>query len=354
MHKKEIAPVGDISIAVVIPAYNEAESIAPLYEALRAALDPLDRPYELLFVDDGSTDGTLEKIEALEVSGHALKCISFRRNFGKSQALAAGFAEARGRIVITMDADLQDDPGEIPNLIAKIEEGWDVVSGWKMQRKDPIEKRLASKVFNGILSRISGVKLHDFNCGLKAYRREVVEKLSLYGEHHRFIPVLSAALGYRVCEIPVHHRKRQFGRSKYGFGRYFSGLFDLFTITLLTSYKRRPLHFLGRLGLAPFLVGLAFVVYAVVAQWIPGRPGAGVCWILGGVCVLVSFQILLVGLLGELVSHSMLAPRTTCRDFEARRIVRGEAAPGADQEADEEEEPAPTHDKPSGPPAVMT
>jgi glycosyltransferase involved in cell wall biosynthesis len=225
MEKEVAAP----EISVVIPVYNEAESLQPLYQDLVSVLGTLGRPYELLFIEDGSTDGSFDTLAELHTQDCHVQVIQFRRNFGKAAALTVGFAEARGAIVITMDADLQDDPQEIPSLLNKLAEGFDLVSGWKYPRRDPLTKTLPSKLFNWATSRLSGVRLHDFNCGFKAYRREVVKEIRFYGDLYRYIPVLAHWQGFRVTEVPVRHHPRQFGQSKYGISRFLRGFFDLIT-----------------------------------------------------------------------------------------------------------------------------
>ena len=238
------------SLSVVIPAYNEVESLTPLVDGIVSVLDRLDCPaWEIILIDDGSTDGTSELMRALAAERRGVKAILFRANFGKSAALMAGFGEAKGDIVITMDADLQDDPQEIPAFIEMIAEGYDLVSGWKKTRHDPLEKRLASRFFNWVVRRVSGVALHDNNCGFKAYRRWCVKEISLHGNQHRFVPSILASLGARIGELPVEHHERRFGASKYGIARYFHGAADLATLLLLTRFSQSPLYLFGLVGL---------------------------------------------------------------------------------------------------------
>jgi len=241
------------SISVVIPLLNEQETLFELVRRIDAASD--GEPCEIVFIDDGSTDGSWQAIEKLAQARGSVRALRFRRNFGKAAALAAGFAEATGQIIITMDADLQDDPKEIPRMLAKLGEGYDVVSGWKQHRFDPWHKRWPSLVFNAILRYFSKIPLHDFNCGFKAYRREVLEEIDLYGEMHRFVPVLAAARGFKVAEITVEHHPREFGSSKYGWSRIPKGFLDLATVVFLTRFRYRPQHLLGGLGGALFFVG---------------------------------------------------------------------------------------------------
>ena len=236
-------------ISVVVPVHDEELSVALLYEQLEAALEPGGEPWEAVFVDDGSTDGTFAALTRLHARTPNTKVVRLRRNFGKSAALAAGFANAQGETVVTIDGDLQDDPAEIPRLLAKLEEGFDLVSGWKTRRRDPLRRRVMSRIFNAVTGRVSGLRLHDMNCGLKAYRAEVVQGLALYGELHRFIPVLAHYRGFRVAELPVNHRPRKHGGSRYGLERYLRGFLDLLTVTFMGRYRHRPLHLFGGLGL---------------------------------------------------------------------------------------------------------
>lgn len=251
-------------ISVVIPLLNEQETLFELVRRIDASCD--GELGEIVFIDDGSTDGSWQAIEKLAEARGSVRALRFRRNFGKAAALAAGFAEATGKIIITMDADLQDDPKEIPRMVAKLGEGYDVVSGWKQHRFDPWHKRWPSLVFNAILRYFSKIPLHDFNCGFKAYRREVLEEIDLYGEMHRFVPVLAAARGFKVAEISVEHHPREFGSSKYGWSRIPKGFLDLATVVFLTRFRYRPQHLLGGLGGALFFVG-AFMLGLLICIW---------------------------------------------------------------------------------------
>jgi glycosyltransferase involved in cell wall biosynthesis len=247
------------SLSIVIPAYNEVESLTLLVDGIASVLDRLDCPsWEIILVDDGSTDGTSELMGRLAAERRGVKAILLRANFGKSAALMAGFGEAKGDLVITMDADLQDDPQEIPAFIEMIGDGYDLVSGWKKTRHDPLEKRLASRFFNWVVRRVSGVTLHDSNCGFKAYRRWCVKEISLRGNQHRFVPALLARLGARIGELPVRHHERRFGASKYGIARYFHGAADLATLLLLTRFSQSPLYLFGLVALP--LVGLGTLI----------------------------------------------------------------------------------------------
>lgn len=292
-----------MDISVVIPLYNEDESLRELYARVAAALKATGRSYEIIFVDDGSTDGSYRVLEELHRGdpGH-VSVYSFRKNYGKSAALATGFDKADGDIVITMDADLQDDPAEIPNLIAKLDGDCDLVSGWKFPRHDPLSKRVPSKVINWLTAKLTGVRIHDMNCGLKAYKAEVIKGLTLYGEQHRFIPALVHASGFRVGEIKVQHHQRKFGSTKFGAKRFVEGIFDLLTVLFLTRYIRKPLHFFGVAGLALLLAGGGAMAYLVVGwfmgRWIGERP----LFMLSVLMMIIGIQFISTGLLGEMLT----------------------------------------------------
>jgi glycosyltransferase involved in cell wall biosynthesis len=289
-------------ISVVVPLLNEAGSLDELYAEIAAALEPRGEAFEVVFVDDGSTDGSISVLTRLHDEHSNVVVVRLRRNFGKAAALKAGFLEARGEIIVTIDADLQDDPAEIPQLLAKLDEGFDLVSGWKTRRNDPFLRRLFSRIFNRTTALISGVRLHDVNCGLKAYRAEVVEGMRLYGELHRFIPVLAAYQGYRVAEIPVNHRARQHGRSRYGPERYLRGFFDLLSVTFMGRYRYRPLHLFGGIGLLMGALGFIILLYLSVlwfwGQGIGGRP----LFFLGVLLEVVGIQFVSLGLISELIT----------------------------------------------------
>jgi glycosyltransferase involved in cell wall biosynthesis len=289
-------------ISVVVPVHDEERSVEPLYEELRAALQPLDRPWEAVFVDDGSTDGSLAALTRLHAAASNVKVVRLRRNFGKAAALAAGFRHADGDVVVTIDADLQDDPAEIPHLLAKLDEGFDLVSGWKTQRRDPLSRRMLSRIFNGVVGRVSGLRLHDLNCGLKAYRADVVRNLRIYGELHRFLPVLAHDRGYRVTELPVNHRPREHGKSRYGLERYMRGFLDFLTVWFMGRYRHRPLHLFGGLGLAMGAIGTILLLYLTALKLSGEAIGHRPLLTLGVLLVVVGLQFFSLGLLSELIT----------------------------------------------------
>ena len=295
-------------VSVIIPLLNEEESLHELAERLETVLQSIvGNSYEVIFIDDGSTDASFEVIRAIHHNNRKFRAIRFRRNHGKSAALAIGFNQAKGDIVITMDADLQDDPSELPRLIDKIKEGYDLVSGWKKKRHDPWHKTIPSKFFNYVTSKASGITLHDFNCGLKAYRKEVVKTVQVYGEMHRYIPALAFWEGFRVTELPVTHHARKHGYSKFGFSRFFKGFLDLLTVLFTTRYLKRPLHLMGTIGTLMALVGLTTDAYLTV-EWyfdrtvLSNRPLA----LFGVALIIVGVQLISVGLIGELIVKNSL------------------------------------------------
>lgn len=289
-------------ISVVIPVRDEERSVALLLDELAAALDPLARPWEAVFVDDGSIDGTFSALTRLHAQHDNVRVVRLRRNFGKAAALAAGFAQAQGETVVTIDGDLQDDPAEIPRLLAKLEEGFDLVSGWKTKRRDRWTRRLASRLANWVTSVLSGIRLHDMNCGLKAYRAEVLAGLPLYGELHRFVPVLAHYRGFRVGELPVNHRPRGHGRSRYGPERYLRGFLDLLTVSFIGRYRHRPLHLFGGLGLVLGLLGTVLLAYLTVLKLTGEAIGHRPLLMLGVLLVVVGMQFFSLGLLSEMVT----------------------------------------------------
>ncbi|MDE0016034.1 MAG: glycosyltransferase family 2 protein [Candidatus Poribacteria bacterium] len=291
-------------LSIVIPAYNEAESLPVLLEQLQVVLKTHSYRAEIIFINDGSTDTTSEILDAMSSASQQLQVhvVHFRRNQGKAEALMAGFTAATGHIVITMDADLQDDPGEIPKLLNTLNtENYDVVSGWKYPRKDPLEKRVFSFFFNRITAFFTGVKLHDMNCGFKAYRAEVVKELHLYGDLHRYIPILAHQAGYKVGEMKVKHHPRRFGVSKYGFKRIPKGFFDLLTVLFLTKYLKRPLHVFGTIGAIVAFIGVLIGLYLAVLWVIEGGVGFRPLLMLSVLMIILGIQFFSIGLLGELV-----------------------------------------------------
>ena len=312
--------------SVVLPLFNEAESLAQLHVELARAF--ADQPVEFLFVDDGSTDGSWRVIRDLGAIDPRVRAIRLRRNFGKSAALSAGFAEARGEVVMTLDADLQDNPAEVGRFLDAIASGLDVVSGWKKARHDPWHKVGPSRLFNWVVSRSTGCRLHDHNCGFKAYRREVLAEIDIYGELHRFIPVLAHARGFRIGEIVVNHRPRRFGRSKYGVGRLVKGFLDLMTVRFLTRFRASPLHILGSLGLVLLLLGSIGLIYLAV-DWFREPIGGRPLLIYSAVLLGVGVQLLSLGVLAELVTAYNLRPsdtysvaeRVEAKDQEPRDVV---------------------------------
>lgn len=298
-------------ITVVVPFLNEEGTLEELHRKLTGVLRAREAPYEVLFVDDGSDDGGAAVVKRLAADDPAVGLIRFRRNFGKSAALDAGFRRARGRIIVTMDADLQDDPSEIPCLLAALEEReLDLVSGWKRKRHDPLGKTVPSKLFNFVVRHLTGLKLNDFNCGLKAYRAEALDGLDLYGELHRYIPVLVDDRGFRVGEVAVTHHPRKWGRSKYGVERMAKGFFDLLTVILLTRYRRRPLHLFGWAGLSMFSLGFLVLAYLAVLWFLGQGPiGTRPLLFLGLLLMMVGVQLISTGLLGEMINSTRTAER---------------------------------------------
>jgi glycosyltransferase involved in cell wall biosynthesis len=289
-------------ISVVVPVHDEERTVALLYDELESALQPLGRSWEAVFVDDGSTDGSFASLTRLHNAHDNVRVIRLRRNFGKAAALAAGFAHAEGDVVVTIDADLQDDPAEIPRLLAKLDEGFDLVSGWKAHRRDPVTRRVLSKIFNWVTGRVSGLRLHDLNCGLKAYRAEVVRGLRLYGELHRFIPVLAHYRGHRIAELPVNHRPREHGRSRYGVERYVRGFLDLLTVSFIGRYRYRPLHLFGGLGLLLGALGFGVLLYLTVLKIDGHAIGQRPLLFLGVLLMVVGLQFFSLGLISELIT----------------------------------------------------
>ncbi|MYB95963.1 glycosyltransferase family 2 protein [Candidatus Poribacteria bacterium] len=324
-------PPDSPQLSIVIPAYNEAESLPVLLEQIQVVLKThAYHRAEVIIINDGSTDATAEVLDVLSAQPQQppIRVIHFRRNQGKAEALMAGFAAATGYIVITMDADLQDDPGEIPKLLDTLNtENYDVVSGWKYPRKDPLEKRVFSFFFNRITAFFTGVKLHDINCGFKAYRAEVVKELHLYGDLHRYIPILAHQAGYKVGEVKVKHHPRRFGVSKYGFKRIPKGFFDLFTVLFLTKYLKRPLHVFGTIGAVVAFIGVLIGLYLAVLWVIEDGVGFRPLLMLSVLMIILGIQFFSIGLLGELVIGliSRLERRVIGKKTDAERTPRPSA-----------------------------
>lgn len=302
--------IAEPDISVVVPFFNEAESLPILHARIVEVLEKMQTGFEIIFVNDGSQDASEAAVRAIMAHDPRVRLIAFRRNFGKSAALSAGFQAVSGRIVITMDADLQDDPKELPRLIAAIEAGADVVSGWKQVRNDPVDKTLPSKLFNATVNKAFGLNLNDHNCGFKAYRAEALKELNLYGELHRFIPALLHARGFVIDQIPVEHHARQFGKSKFGAERLIKGALDLMTVWLTTRYGARPLHMFGGAGLVFGALGVLILSYLSVL-WVMGLGPIGdrPLMMLGMLMVLFGSQLVGVGLLGELILSRSIGER---------------------------------------------
>ncbi|RMH61279.1 MAG: glycosyltransferase [Bacteroidetes bacterium] len=290
-------------MSIVVPVFEEAESLPELARAIRAACDGAGYRFEVWLIDDGSRDASWEVIQALHEEDPRFAGVRLRRNYGKSAALALGFERARGRYVVTLDADLQDDPAEIPGLIDRLEEGYDLVSGWKQKRQDPLSKTIPSRFFNFVTRKISGIPLHDFNCGLKAYRQEVVKSVRVYGELHRYIPMLARWEGFdRITEQPVRHHPRRYGHTKFGLERFIRGFLDLLTVLFLTRFAIRPMHFFGTLGTLSFLGGFVVSLWLTIDKLVYGRYLSDrPLLLLGALLLLLGAQLFLTGLLGEMI-----------------------------------------------------
>lgn len=303
-----------MDLSIVIPLYNEAESLPELYAWIEQVMLEKGFSFEVIFVDDGSTDGSWEVVRSLADAHPGVHGISFRRNYGKSAALYEGFAAAEGEIVVTMDADLQDSPEEIPEMVRMIrEEGYDLVSGWKQKRKDnALTKNLPSKLYNWAARRATGIHLHDMNCGLKAYRKDVVKHIEVYGEMHRYIPYLAKNAGYgRIGEKPVHHQKRKYGVSKFGLDRFVNGLLDLMSLSFLSKWGKKPMHFFGTSGILMFLVGFVMTVWIIAVKLIHQSQGLRYravtdqpLFYLALVALVLGVMLFLAGFLGEMISRS--------------------------------------------------
>jgi glycosyltransferase involved in cell wall biosynthesis len=293
------------SISVVVSLYNERPALDELCRRLTAVLSGLAQPWEIIFVDDGSTDGSIEKLRGFRSVYPSVRYLRFRRNFGKSAALAAGFRAARYDIIATLDGDLQDIPEELPLLLNQLDEGYDLVSGWRYHRRDKLSRRMGSKFYNWVTSLLTGVRLHDINCGFKCYRREVLDEVMVYGERHRYIPVLASYRGFRLGEVKIEHAPREYGSSRYGMERVLGGFFSLLTVILMTRYTNKPLHFFGLMGLLLAGIGTAIDLYLITLrvlfnEWLSNRP----LLIIGTFLAIVGVQLILFGLLAEMIAFS--------------------------------------------------
>ena len=306
-------------LSIVIPLLDEEESISELYAQILAATNPLKKPIEMIFVDDGSTDGSFSVLEDLHKKDPRVKVIRFRRNFGKSAALSVGFHEAKGDFIITMDADLQDDPAEIPSLLDMLAQGYDLVSGWKQKRHDPLSKTIPSRLANSVTAMMTGIPIHDMNCGLKAYRKEVVKGIIVYGELHRYIPALAHWAGFRVGEKVVNHHPRKYGHTKFGVGRFARGFLDLLTVLFTTRYIRRPLHLFGVWGIISAIIGVAIDGYLSV-EWFLGRTSLSnrPLFMVGFLFIIIGVQFVSFGLLGEMINRQQQDETT----YSIREILR--------------------------------
>jgi glycosyltransferase involved in cell wall biosynthesis len=315
-------------LSVIVLVYNEAESIEPLHAELIGVLDGLGTSYEVLYVDDGSSDGGGERMAELAVRDPHVRVVKFRRNFGQTAAVQAGIDHSRGDILIFMDGDLQNDPHDIPTLLAKIDEGYDVASGWRKNRKDHASRVLPSKIANWIISRVTGVPLNDFGCTLKAYRRDVIQDVKLYGEMHRFIPVYASWVGARITEIPVNHRQRSYGRSKYSLSRTSRVLLDLITVKLLGSYSTKPIYFFGFAAFGLWTLALIAAAIVVVQRLLPPYPYAhdNPLLLLAVFLAIVGVQFILMGLLAELSIRTYHESQTKAV-YVVREIIEARAAP---------------------------
>ena len=292
-------------ISVVIPLYNEEESLKELSFGLEKVFDFLKCNYEVIFIDDGSTDNSFARIKDINRKNQKFHCIKLRRNYGKSAALAKGFKAAKGNIVITMDADLQDDPEEIPDLIKVLNSGFDLVSGWKKIRYDPFIKKHTSKFFNYFTSKLSGIKLHDFNCGLKAYKKDVVKSLNIYGEMHRYIPAIAHLSGFKVTEKTVKHHARKYGVTKFGASRFVNGFLDLLTVVFTNKYMKRPLHFFGSIGMISSFAGFVISLYLIILKFFEGKPLSDrPLFLIGIFLIIVGVQFMSLGLIAEMITKT--------------------------------------------------
>ncbi len=317
-----------MKLSFVIPVCNEEDTIRRLYDEINQYTEGYEKQF--VFIDDGSTDSSFAKMQELAKEDQRVTVIRFRRNFGKSAALKQGFHYATGEIVFTLDADLQDNPAEIGKFLEKLDEGFDLVSGWKKKRHDPLEKKILSRFFNNVTSWVFGLRLHDYNCGFKAYRREITEEIDVYGELHRYIPVLADSKGFRVTEIPVDHRPREFGKTKYGFERYMRGFLDLLTVRLITGYNRSPLYLFGGWGTVMMAIGFVIEAYLTVLKLGFGHPLSNrPLLLLGLLMIMIGMQFLSIGLIGELLVN-LFRKRSGASDVSISTVLNatGEEADG--------------------------
>lgn len=300
----------DIQISVVVPLYNEDESLPELHDWIVRVMSANNYTYEILFVNDGSTDNSWKVIESLKAKNACVRGIKFQRNYGKSAALHVGFGETKGNVVITMDADLQDSPDEIPELYDMItKDGWDLVSGWKKKRYDPLQKTIPTKIYNGVNRMMSGIKLHDMNCGLKAYRKEVVKSIEIFGEMHRYIPVIAKAAGFgKIGEKVVQHQERKYGKTKFGMNRFVNGFLDMFTITFITRFGKKPMHFFGLIGTLFFFVGFMFALWLGIDKLFIDTDGRLIAerpeFFLSLTSMVIGVQLFLAGFIAELIGRN--------------------------------------------------
>jgi glycosyltransferase involved in cell wall biosynthesis len=311
-------------LSIVVPVYNEEENVSILYPKLKQPLRRLKKSHEILFVDDGSSDGSLAKLKAIRKKDGSVRILVLRRNFGQSAAINAGFFNARGSIIIVMDADLQNDPSDIGALLRKMEEGYDMVSGWRHKRHDPLGKTIPSKLSNWLHRKLTGLEIHDSGCTLKAYKREAVEGLELYGEMHRYIPALIAAKGFKIGEVKVQHHQRRHGKSKYGTGRLLRGFLDLLFIHFMTKYSSRPLHFFGYLGVIPIVLGIVIGVYKAIDQLLfflaGGEVVASPLLLLAVFLILTGILLIIFGFLAELIIR-LHYQQTEGKNYSIREIL---------------------------------
>lgn len=318
-----------MKLSIIVPVYNETESLSPLHQGIQQALGQLPLDWEVVYVDDGSADGSLQVLEGLTAADpQHVTIVVLRRNFGQTAAIAAGIDHADGDVIVLMDADLQNDPADIPMMLGKIEEGYDVVSGWRMNRQDKFLTRiLPSRIANSLVSIVSGVHLHDYGCTLKAYRREVLAGFRLYGEMHRFIPAYASQVGAKIIEVPVHHHARKFGKTKYGIGRTVKVILDLFTVKFLLDYANKPIYLFGGTGVVLFVLSLIVLVYLVIMRLVAGEHLIRSPLLQMSVMLFIlGFQSILMGLVAELLVRTYHESQHK-PTYTVRRVINGKGAP---------------------------